>query len=63
MYAEIDAFVLYFSALKRADSSASGGGNKQKMSSISASEASDHDAIEGVSPGAEDSPGVFQVQN
>ena len=51
--------ILSFAAIKRADSSAS---SRRKVSSISASEASDHEgmaAIEGNSPGPEDSPNVF----
>ena len=49
-------FLLSFAAIKRADSSAS---SRRKVSSISASDASDHEGIEGNSPGPEDSPNVF----
>ena len=44
-----------FSAIKRADSSAS----KRKVSSISASDTSDHEVQEGSSPLPEESPNVF----
>ena len=48
---------LRFSAIKRADSSAS---TKRKVSSISASDTSDHEAPDGSSPvPPEESPGVF----
>ena len=55
---------LHFSAIKRADSSAS---TKRKVSSISASDTSDHEAGQeagatGSSPVPEESPGVFSEE-